>query len=489
MSRCDTLIKSEEISHNLQKVTVNYDLLLVNFERLIIISLLLSLISFIWMLSNAGLAGLSWITLRQIIMGITVAIPVGLLIYTNLSSHTIEASRPGLKSLFLYALLFRLLWAIITYNWSIAVGWDGAIAKDDAYYYQLGAVMAENYQGGELIIPTFGGYYLFNMLVNILSGGNYFMTMALNSLVGAVTVIYVYRLTALIFDARVAWLGAMLTAVSPELAMWSATNLKDTQVIFISVFSTFCLVQFARSYRIKMPRLLLVLALNFYLAAMRPVFVFFLLAMGVVYLLMSKPRQARAAFLFRIMVGMVLIIAVLFAAGYYPGSEKVDLLQKYLQAREAVEESLSSESVMGLASPMAIQERPYLFPVALGFSLITPFPFWKLTVVEGSAESMLATPGTLFWYLLILPTFYGICVSLRRNWKAALPLVGWVIFIWIAMTLGAGGAGFRYRAALLPFAYPLAAVGLAESSQWRPLIPFVLLGFLCLCISYLFIKM
>jgi hypothetical protein len=452
------------------------------------VALGLSFISFIYMFLDTETQGIPLTAKYQIAIGVSVIVILGFIVYKSIFISVLNTECPSLKYLFLFALLFRLLWAIIIYNWSVGIGWDGAIARDDAYYYDLGALMAQNYQGGDLIIPAFGGYYLFNMLVNIVSGGNYFMTMAFNSLVGAATVLYVYQCTVLIFGAQVAWLGAILTAVSPELGMWSATNLKDTQVIFICVFSTYWLVQFAKSQQLKMPLLVLLLVLNAYLAVMRPVFIFFFLVMGVVYLFVSKPRRMRAAFSLRITGGMVLILAVLFAAGYYPGSEKFELLQKYQQAREGVEASFSGESVMALASPMAIRERPYLIPVALGFSLITPFPFWKLTVVEDNAEAMLAVPGVLFWYILILPTFYGVWVSLRRNWKVALPLVGWVIFIVFAVTWEAGGAGFRYRAAMLPFAYPLAAVGLAEASQWRPLIPFAFLGFLCLCLSYVFIK-
>ncbi len=452
------------------------------------VGLLFSLIAFIRMLFDPQLVDVSSTTLQQIVVGVGIVIPIGYLTCRVFCSKR-TGVRQSLKYVFLYALLFRLAWAAIMYVWSVGVGREGAIAQDDAYYYYLGHILADSLRVGEWPpIPTFGGYYVFNAFVDVLSGSNYFMTLAINSLVGAITVVYVYRLATLVCDERVGWWAAILVAVSPELGMWSAANLKDSQLILCIVACTFWLVRFVQSGRWQARSLALFVIANLYVASMRPIFTLFMTGISGVYLVASQARLLRGNTLVRIMIGLVIFTSIVLVTGYYPGGPRFSTLEKYDEAGESLAASYSGDSLLGAANPAAIRARPYLLLPALGFALITPFPFWNLTVLSETAEAMLATPGVLFWYIAALPALYGAVVSFHRNWRAVLPILGWAAFIWVGGALEGGGAIFRYRAPMLPFAFILAAVGLAEARRWRSLIPLYTLGFAGLCAAYIILK-
>lgn len=453
------------------------------------VGVLLSLIVFTRLLFDPDLGHVPASNQEHLILGLLIIIPLSYLCGKSIFLRRGLGMPRSLTYLFLFALLFRLTWATVMYVWSVGVGREGPIASDDLQYFQVGEIFAAAIREGLWPkVITYGGYYSFNTAVNLISNGNYFITQAINSLLGAITIIYIYRLSDVIYGERVALWAAILAATSPELAMWSAANLKDAQIILCITVSTFYLVIMARSYQFPRGTAALFCLVTMYLVFLRPVFAAFSLVMGGAYLLICRPGILNFRSIGRMLGAVIVFATVLFYTGYFPGGENYEKLLKYKAATEVLEASYASGSLAAVTSPERMWEAPYLLVPALGYSLITPFPFWKLEVNPDSAEDLLALPGVLFWYIIIIPAFYGGIVSVRRDWKAALPLIAWALFIWIAVALISGGAIYRYRTPMLPFVFAFAAVGLAEPRRWLGLIPLYIFGLGTLCIIYLLVK-
>ena len=396
----------------------------------------------------------------------------------------------SLADLFLLGVGLRLAWAVTLFAWSMSVGWGGRIAGDDRQFFEIGSLMADAVRAGQMPpVPTFGGYYLYNMVVNVLSGRSAFAPIALNSVIGALSVVHIYRIAFALFDPFVARGAAVLAIVTPELCFWSATNLKDTHVIFATVAVTDWLVSFERDRSTSPSWLVYVGLLMMYLVLTRPVIALAFFGLVAIrlssaylhHLTLRKAVGGLAAF--------VLLVGVLFNSGYYPGGEAWENLSKYDSSREGIASSYEPGSLSAIANPVAIRERPYLAGVAYAYTLITPFPFFALHVLgDTTAEFAAMFAGVLFWYAAMPPAIVGLCLALSRRPVGTLPVTWWVFFIWTSMALETGGATFRYRASMAPFLMILAAVGLRHARGWMWLAAPYTTALIGLCVLYLSIR-
>ena len=81
------------------------------------------------------------------------------------------------------------------------------------------------------------GYVYFSALTFWFLGYNTLYIKLINGLLAALTVMYTYKLGKHFFDERVGRLSALIAAFMPSIMLWTSQNLKDSMVVFLSMWA------------------------------------------------------------------------------------------------------------------------------------------------------------------------------------------------------------------------------------------------------------
>ena len=153
------------------------------------------------------------------------------------------------QKLFWIALFLRLLWVVISY--CLYQNWTGTAfsidAADELFYNevaQYAANMMRNsdwniydniqaYSGGTQFSDM--GYPIYLTFVYWIFGNSIFIARVIKALLGAWTVVLMYRLTTRNFGEQIGRMVAIMCALMPNLIYYCSFQLKEVEMVFLAV--------------------------------------------------------------------------------------------------------------------------------------------------------------------------------------------------------------------------------------------------------------
>lgn len=337
-------------------------------------------------------------------------------------------------------------------------------SSDGAAYGPHAAALAETWQRigfakyADVITTPVGapGYVYFSAATFWLMGYNTLFIKLINGLFAALAAVYTYKLGKHFFDASVGRFSATITAFMPSLILWTSQNLKDSMVLFISMWALWVAAQGLNWGVYRIPLLGILIAL---LATIR---VETAIGLGVVIALTITFQQSAnwGARIFFSIMGIGVLGVTLATSGYgFLGEDFVSqkLTLESINAKRqvtayggsAIEDSGDITSIGGFI---------IYIPQAVTNFLLRPWP-WEAT---RSLTQMMTIPESLFlWY----PLFVFALIGLFHCWRtqAVRTILLWVYML--AATIAAApqygnlGTAYRHRIQLWPCYFILAAVG------------------------------
>ena len=376
--------------------------------------------------------------------------------------------RPWLMKVCLIALGIRFIASFgLEYLWSSFEG-----TSDGAAYGPHATAIAQAWQRvgwtsyADVVATPVGapGYVYFSASVFWLFGANTLYIKLINGLFAVLSAVYTYKLGKHFFGQQVGRLSALATAFMPSMILWTSQNLKDSMVVFLSMWALWLASQGLRRGPFQL------LMLGAVIAALATVRIETAIGLAIIIAL-TFVFQLRSHLVIRALatvIGAIMLGFTLAYSGY--GFLGRDFVERTLSVdainakREvtayggsAVASSGIDDSTVGLIT--------YLPQAATNF-LLRPWP-WEAT---GSITQLMTIPESLFiWY----PLFGLSLIGLVFCWRTR-PLQTSLLWVYIlAATVAAApqygnlGTAYRHRVQLWPCFFIFAAVGWYAWRDWR----------------------
>lgn len=377
------------------------------------------------------------------------------------------------ERLFLLAFLARFALSIVIYQFGLVA----ILGDEDAsgWYGGVGLMQAWQKQGAGLLdlpvllLGAFEGHhrgysYLTGLLFYLTASPARLPAAVLNCFFGALTVIFAYRIAALLFSDWVARRVGWMTCFFPSLIIWSAQTLKEPVVILLETIVLYGCVRlkvsgFSLRHLILCGIAIVALApFRFYAA---------FIAGAAVLLTLLLPQIGKRRFSFGTALLMAaLVIPLLVSTGalakYEAELEKFDLdrIQGFKNAvatgqgsGSGVKQNYDLRSPTGMATALL---------VGGAHLMLAPFP-WQL---GGASLRMLGTAPELFiwWWLFFVGVVPGFWYLIRNRFGEIQPLLYFIFGLGLLYSLMFGNVGliYRQRAQLMPWLLIFAAVGLQQ---------------------------
>jgi hypothetical protein len=364
--------------------------------------------------------------------------------------------RAWLVRILLLAMVVRLLLAT-----AFALFPDIRFFHEDADGYEIiGMQLAAGWSGHgppirlEEGLPNLGQFYL--------CGGLYYVfglfraiPSYFNSVLGAFTVLVVYRLTRTSFHVAVARRAALLVALMPSIVMWNALALKDTEVTLLVVIALSSCVALKR--RFTASAMLGILLPVIGLQPLRFYMVYFVVLAVVGSLFLERGAKALSGASKSLVIGgglILLLVAVGLSGRAQEGTQFFDLerVNAYRQGMASTANSAFSADVDISTPGRAIA----FLPIGLAVLLFGPFP-WQMT----SLRPILAAPETILWWAMVPAAIRGLRYAAKRRFADTSPifLFAFTLAPAYALVQGNVGAAFRQRAQIFVLLFMFVAVG------------------------------
>ena len=232
-----------------------------------------------------------------------------------------------IKQLFLYAFLVRLLWVVVTYIFNVTVLGDpfGYDAADATFYQEMGAGgaqwlrdgnwnlfdylrMAAGYGTNQRHSVAFSdiGYPLYLAVVYFFTNDSIFIARVLNCVWGAWTAVLIYKLAARNFGEMTGRMAGILCMLMPTLWYYAGTQLKETFMVFMTVLVVEQGDSILRGGKLVAGKMLLVVAVTFYLFMYRTVLAATLIIAFFMALTLSSQRVVKWGQ--RVIVGFLAVL-------------------------------------------------------------------------------------------------------------------------------------------------------------------------------------
>lgn len=375
--------------------------------------------------------------------------------------------------LYLSALALRFAASLAIYEFGLvqvlldedASGWHGGV-----YLYQrwtrqgLGLLDLPTALAGAFGTPTrnLGYQHLLGMLFYVTDLPARLPAAVLDNVAGALTVVLVYRIAALLFSPWVARRVGWWSCLTPSLIVWSAQTLKEPVVILLETLALHACIRLRTTRQrggiplVCTAAVVLLVAFRFYAAYLTA-------AVVVLSLAMPRLRDRRPTVGLALVIGGVLA-TFLIATGLL--AQHQAMLESYDLARlQAVRDYTARTAGSGVLVGYDLRSWPGLVAsIAVGAAhlLLAPFP-WQLA--GGSARMLLTVPDVVVWWWLVFAGLVpGLRAVARQRRGDVLPLLGFVLGMGLlySLTFSNVGLAYRQRAQLLPWLLIFAMAGLEQ---------------------------
>ena len=379
------------------------------------------------------------------------------LVWVHLSTHAIE--RYWILKICLMALGIRIAISFsLEFLWSSFEG-----VSDGAAYGPHAAALAQTWHRSgwatyaEVVAVPVGapGYVYFSASIFWLLGYNSLYIKLINGLLAAITVIYTYKLGKHFFDERVGRLSALIAAFMPSIMLWTSQNLKDSMVVFFSMWALWLAAQGLGRGLVNLAKLGAVIAALATVRRETAIGLAIIIALTFIF-------QTRAAGIIRVfasVVGITILGFTLAYSGYgFLGRDFVESRLSIESINATRQATAYGGSAVDTRAGNGIQGLVRFLPQATANFLLRPWP-WEAT---NSVTQLMTIPESVFiWY----PLFGLSLVGLLFCWRTR-PLQTSLLWVYIlAATVAAApqygnlGTAYRHRVQLWPCFFIFAAVG------------------------------
>jgi hypothetical protein len=337
-------------------------------------------------------------------------------------------------------------------------------SSDGAAYGPHAAAIAETWHRvgfvkyGDVVATPVGapGYVYFSAATFWLFGYNTLFIKLINGMFAALAAVYTYKLGKHFFNESVGRFSATITAFMPSLILWTSQNLKDSMVLFVSMWALWVAAQGLRwtVYRIPL--------LGILIGVLGTIRVETAIGLGVVIALTITFQQSSnwVARIFFSAMGIVVLGLTLATSGYgFLGEDFVsqNLTLESISAKRQIT-AYGGSAVAASGDTTSLGGFLIYIPEAIMNFLLRPWP-WEAT---RSFTQIMTIPESLFlWYPLFVLSMVGLVHCWRTN--AARTTLLWVYML--AATVAAApqygnlGTAYRHRIQLWPCFFILAGVG------------------------------
>jgi 4-amino-4-deoxy-L-arabinose transferase-like glycosyltransferase len=352
-------------------------------------------------------------------------------------------------------------------------GYTDFFAGDANTYDTLGWALAEYWSGnlhyGRWIVTHinrlgFNGMYywvagLYSLIGHSPSGAS-----AIQCVITSLTPIFAYKICFRIYaSTKAARYSALLAAFLPSMVIWSCLLLKDPLVVFLVCAVVLCTLKVQQQLK-----LWYILPGAFAMSLIFPlrgyVFYFVLSAVVGTFLIARFGKtDSLGGYLAR--AGGLAIIAVVFFSLGFGEIAREQLSLRVLEQIQISRADLARSANSGFdadADVSTIKGALRFLPKGVVYLLFAPFP-WQ----TGSTRMMLALPEILLWYALFPFCLIGILYTARRNLRAALVVVLFVVQLtcFYGVFVGNVGTAHRQRTQVYVFYLIFTSVGLVYSRR------------------------
>jgi hypothetical protein len=389
--------------------------------------------------------------------------------------------RRFLYNLYAAAFLSRVLIAALLYL--VTLHWDrheGFFIDDGWPYHLNGWMIARRILNGTMLpdyvlrrFSASGTLHLYDYIngaVYAFTGKSPLTMLFLNCALGALTLIFVYRLCALFFDKKTCVRATILTAFWPSLFLWSTQNLKEPFIIFIVVVFFWAFLSLLKKFD-PAYTIIMILSLFCLMKFSSHIFVFVIcgLCLHMLYMvirLLNKNKQLIVPAAIFLVMFFGLFGERLFQAliNFFNTQTSYNLTVESLISEIDYSRSARAYSDLAFMPGYAIKSVKDLIiylPMGLTAVLLSPFP-WQIF----SAAQLMGVVEMLVWYFMIAYFIKGICLS----FKTRLPYFFTLFFFiasyagFLALIEGNLGNMFRHRAVIFIFFLIFATVGIGADS-------------------------
>lgn len=368
---------------------------------------------------------------------------------------------------------------------SIAIFHFGLIhvlGDEDASGWKAGYWVAQKwifYEIGLLQLPSalletfehenFGYRYMLGFIFYFLDVPSPLIAAALNCFLGALCIVYIYRISITLFSPKVAERVGWLACFFPSLIIWSAQTVKEPVVIFLETFVIYFTVRMAvfglsvRHILICSISIVVLYTFRFYAG-------YFLAVSVAVALMLTQMRK-------HIMSAVALVVVLAPVTLYFVNidsiinsrrNQKILDIQYIKYQRNAFSTGQGSNSGVPTHQDMTTSGG---FASAVGGGaahlLLAPFP-WQLG--GASLRMLLTLPELVVWWgVLGVGLLPGLWRVLRTRFIEMQSILLFSLLMGFLYSLLFGNVGlvFRQRAQLMPWLLIIAMVGVEQLSLRR----------------------
>jgi len=299
-------------------------------------------------------------------------------------------------------------------GWMVGSGLQRLWARQGVSLIDLPFILTEAFEGHHR-----GYYYMLGALFHVTDSPARLPAAALNCFIGALTVVFAYRIAQSLFSEWVALRVGWIACFFPSLIVWSAQTVKEPVVILLETVALYGCVKLKLSgFSLKYillcaAAIVLVIPFRFYAAY---------IAGAAVLLSLLLPRIGRGKVSLASAVAVLaLLIPTLGMSGVLVQQE-AELEKFNLQRIEGFKQAVAMEG-SGVETNYDL-ESPVGFAAALGVGaahlLLAPFP-WQM---GGSMRMILTGPEVIVWWWLVLVGLApGLWYALKTRFNEILPLL------------------------------------------------------------------
>jgi 4-amino-4-deoxy-L-arabinose transferase-like glycosyltransferase len=350
---------------------------------------------------------------------------------------------------------------------------DSAFANTfwgDSGTYDWGGWLLVQYWSGETLVNPYleravsgYGFYYYVASIYLFFGRNQLLVQLLNGAIGGLTVIVIYAIARMLFDAVAARWAALFTAFFPQVVFWSAGMYKDPAIILCISLCMYAVLRLrerfsARSLALFVGAALCLMTLRFY--------VFYFVAFAALGTFLFSQRRGLGA---RLAAQVVFVAAFLTAFSFAARRETVDRHTQYLNLRfvQSARQDQAERAQSGFGAQQDVSTwggALAALPTGIVYLLFAPFP-WAVT----GLRQTLTVPETIVWYALMPALVRGLRYTIRHRLREALPILVFAGSLTCAYSIFQSNVGtaYRQRTQVTVFFFILMGVGLAETQRRR----------------------
>ena len=402
-------------------------------------------------------------------LAVVIATVLNLVVVVQIRKRAAPDEARFLVRVYTWAVLLRYGLAVLLNVLAADAAFSATFWGDSDSYDIGGAQLARKWSGEPIssvfMLKSVSGYgwVYFVGSVYYLVGRNQLLVQFLNGILGGLTGLVIYAITARLFDKASARWAALFMAFFPQMVFWSGGMYKDPATLFCIAVCMYAVLRLRERLSVGMIILFIIpelalMALRFYIA-------YFVAFAGLATFLFTQRRGAiQSVLTYGLLVGFLLgalNLAVrretLEQQASYMNLERVQLTRQD-QATWGSSGFGQEHDVSTPAGAVAA------LPVGLVYLLFAPFPW----AVSGLRQA-LALPETLVWYALMPAFVRGLAYAIRHRLREVLPILVFATTLTCAYAIMQGNVGtaYRQRTQVSMFFFVFMGVGLVQKQRER----------------------